>query len=115
MKHYQKTKTRQSFSNISSRIIHVDPQQNERRYETLSRKQGNASISSETFALQEFLQYKDLQDTWSNHSMKYHDDRLLFDPGRKEVGRRDISLSDCSTCLGDPYIEGIPAVRTFRN
>lgn len=38
-----------------------------------------------------------------------------FLTGRKEVGRRDISLSDCSTCLGDPYIEGIPPVRTFRN
>lgn len=38
-----------------------------------------------------------------------------FLTGRKEVGRRDISLSDCSTCIGDPFIDGIPAVRTFRN
>jgi hypothetical protein len=28
---------------------------------------------------------------------------LDFLQGRKEVGRRDISLSDCSTCTGLPY------------
>ena len=28
---------------------------------------------------------------------------LEFLQGRKEVGRRDISLSDCSTCVGLPY------------
>jgi hypothetical protein len=28
---------------------------------------------------------------------------LDFTMGRKEVGRRDILVSDCSTCLGLPY------------
>lgn len=39
---------------------------------------------------------------------------LDFLIGRKEVGRRDISLSDCSTCIGDALIDGIPPRRTFR-
>ena len=37
---------------------------------------------------------------------------LDFLVGRKEVGRRDISLSDCTTCLGLPYQQNL--VRQFR-
>lgn len=33
--------------------------------------------------------------------------------GRKEVGRRDISLSDCSTCSGLPFQNRI--IPTFRS
>lgn len=33
--------------------------------------------------------------------------------GRKEVGRLDISLSDCSTCSGTPFTQ-VPATRRFR-
>jgi hypothetical protein len=33
--------------------------------------------------------------------------------GRKEVGRRDISLSDCSTCSGSPFQNrAIPSFRS---
>ena len=38
---------------------------------------------------------------------------LEFTEGRKEVGRRDISLSDCSTCVGLPY--QFSNTMTFRN
>ena len=37
---------------------------------------------------------------------------LDFLIGRKEVGRRDISLSDCSTCTGLPYQNTL--IRSFR-
>lgn len=37
---------------------------------------------------------------------------LNFLQGRKEVGRRDISFSDCSTCTGLPYQSNI--VMSFR-
>lgn len=37
---------------------------------------------------------------------------LEFLQGRKEVGRRDISLSDCSTCVGLPYQSNL--VMNFR-
>lgn len=37
---------------------------------------------------------------------------LEFLQGRKEVGRRDISLSDCSTCTGLPYQSNL--VMNFR-
>lgn len=33
---------------------------------------------------------------------------LDFTIGRKEVGRRDISFSDCSTCVGLPYQYSTP-------
>lgn len=33
---------------------------------------------------------------------------LDFTIGRKEVGRRDISFSDCSTCVGLPYQYSLP-------
>ena len=33
---------------------------------------------------------------------------LDFTQSRKEVGRRDISFSDCSTCLGLPYQYSTP-------
>lgn len=36
-----------------------------------------------------------------------------FIQGRKEVGRRDICGSDCSTCVGLPYQNSISL--TFRN
>jgi hypothetical protein len=38
---------------------------------------------------------------------------LDFLIGRKESGRRDISLSDCSTCTGLPYQKTL--TRTFRS
>lgn len=38
---------------------------------------------------------------------------LEFTQGRKEVGRTDISLSDCSTCSGLPYQFSLPM--TFRS
>lgn len=37
---------------------------------------------------------------------------LEFLQGRKEVGRRDISFSDCSTCVGLPYQSNL--VMNFR-
>lgn len=33
---------------------------------------------------------------------------LDFTQARKEVGRRDISLTDCSTCVGLPYQYSTP-------
>lgn len=33
---------------------------------------------------------------------------LDFTMGRKEVGRRDISFSDCSSCVGLPYQYSVP-------
>jgi len=54
-------------------------------------------------------------NAFRNETPNAYGSYIDFLTGRKEVGRRDISLSDCSTCLGDPFIEGIPAVRTFRN
>lgn len=38
---------------------------------------------------------------------------LDFLIGRKESGRRDISLSDCSSCIGLPYQYNL--TRTFRS
>ena len=38
---------------------------------------------------------------------------LDFLSGRKESGRRDISLSDCSTCVGLPYQNNL--AWSFRN
>lgn len=38
---------------------------------------------------------------------------LDFLQGRKEVGRRDICGSDCTTCVGLPYQSNL--VMTFRN
>lgn len=53
-------------------------------------------------------------NAYLNETPNAYGSYIDFLTGRKEVGRRDISLSDCSTCLGDPYIDGVNPRRTFR-
>lgn len=53
-------------------------------------------------------------NAYRNETPNAYGSYLTFLFGRKEVGRRDISLSDCSTCAGDPFIDGIPQIRSFR-
>jgi hypothetical protein len=52
-------------------------------------------------------------NAWRNRTPNGYGYFLDFIQGRKEVGRRDISLSDCSTCLGLPY--QYSEKLTFRN
>lgn len=42
-------------------------------------------------------------NAWRNRTPNGTGYFLDFVQGRKEVGRRDISLTDCSTCIGLPY------------
>ena len=42
-------------------------------------------------------------NAWRNRTPNSTGYFLDFIQGRKEVGRRDISGSDCSTCVGLPY------------
>lgn len=53
-------------------------------------------------------------NAYLNETPNAYGSYIDFLTGRKEVGRRDISLSDCSTCLGDPFIDGTVPVRAFR-
>ena len=52
-------------------------------------------------------------NAWRNRTPNSTGYFLDFIQGRKEVGRRDISFSDCSTCAGLPY--QYSATLTFRN
>jgi hypothetical protein len=52
-------------------------------------------------------------NAWRNRTPNGIGYFMDFTQGRKEVGRRDISLSDCSTCVGLPYQKS--ATLTFRN
>lgn len=54
-------------------------------------------------------------NAYINETPNAYGSYIQFLTGRKEVGRRDISLSDCSTCLGDPFVDGVPASRNFRS
>lgn len=54
-------------------------------------------------------------NAYINETPNAYGSYIQFLTGRKEVGRRDISLSDCSTCLGDPFVEGVPVSRNFRS
>lgn len=54
-------------------------------------------------------------NAYINQTPNAYGSYIEFLTGRKEVGRRDISLSDCSTCVGDPFIDGIPPTRSFRS
>lgn len=54
-------------------------------------------------------------NAYINQTPNAYGSYIEFLTGRKEVGRRDISLSDCSTCVGDPIIDGIPPTRSFRS
>ena len=54
-------------------------------------------------------------NAYINETPNAYGSYIQFLTGRKEVGRRDISLSDCSTCLGDPFVDGVPASRSFRS
>ncbi len=51
-------------------------------------------------------------NAYRNRTPNGYGDFLDFIQARKEVGRRDISLSDCSTCVGLPYQYSAPM--TFR-
>jgi hypothetical protein len=51
-------------------------------------------------------------NAWRNRTPNGYGYFLDFLQGRKEVGRRDISLSDCSTCEGLPYQSNL--VMSFR-
>jgi hypothetical protein len=51
-------------------------------------------------------------NAWRNRTPNAVGSFLEFIQGRKEVGRRDISLSDCTTCVGLPY--QYSATRSFR-
>lgn len=42
-------------------------------------------------------------NAWRNRTPNGYGYYLDFIQGRKEVGRRDICGSDCSTCVGLPY------------
>jgi hypothetical protein len=55
-------------------------------------------------------------NAYRNETPNAYGSYIDFLSGRKEVGRRDISLgvfSDCSTCVGSPYI-ATGAIRRFR-
>jgi hypothetical protein len=66
----------------------------------------NASDTTTRERLQ--LMYQNFASTtganaFANRTPNGYDYYLQFIQGRKEVGRRDISGSDCSTCTGLPY------------
>lgn len=66
----------------------------------------NASDSTKHIQLQ--LMYQNFASTtganaFANRTPNGYNYYLQFIEGRKEVGRRDISGSDCSTCTGLPY------------
>ena len=52
-------------------------------------------------------------NAWRNRTPNGYGYFLDFTQGRKEVGRRVISGSDCSTCVGLPY--QYRGTLTFRN
>ncbi len=52
-------------------------------------------------------------NAWRNRTPNGYGYFLDFLQGRKEVGRRDICGSDCSTCTGLPYQSNL--VMNFRN
>ena len=52
-------------------------------------------------------------NAWRNRTPNGYGYFLDFLQGRKEVGRRDICGSDCSTCTGLPYQSNL--VLKFRN
>lgn len=75
----------------------------------------NASDATRRLQVQEMYQnFAPLSaNAYRNRTPNSYGDYLQFIRGIKEVGRRDISLSDCSTCTGLPY--QYSAVLTFRS
>lgn len=66
----------------------------------------NASDVTKRLRLQEtYLNFASTvgANAWRNRTPNSTGYFLDFIQGRKEVGRLDISLSDCSTCTGLPY------------
>ena len=69
----------------------------------------NASDATKRLLFQEtYLNFASTvgANAWRNRTPNSYGNFLTFVQGRKEVGRRDISLgapSDCSTCTGLPY------------
>jgi len=70
----------------------------------------NASDSTHRLYLQEIYQnFSSANATaWRNRTPNGVGYFLDFTAGRKEVGRTDISFSDCSSCVGLPYQYSLP-------